>query len=35
MINLNGPVNYCCLEGNFNGVKKKITLFMDIHKKLD
>lgn len=35
MINLNGPVNYCCLEGNFNGIKKKITLFMDIHKKLD
>lgn len=32
---LNGPINYCCLEGNIYGIKKKITLFMDVHNKLD
>jgi hypothetical protein len=32
---INGPINYAYLEGNINGIEKKIYLFMDIHKSLN
>lgn len=35
MVNINGPINYCCLKGVIDGVEKNITLFMDKHYKLD
>lgn len=34
-MNINGPINYCCLKGKINGVEKKITLFMDKHYNLN
>lgn len=34
MVNINGPVNYCCMTGTINGIEKKIILFMDKHYRL-
>lgn len=31
MININGPINYCCMIGTIGGIEKKIILFMDKH----
>lgn len=31
MVNINGPINYCCMVGTINGIEKKIILFMDKH----
>lgn len=31
MVNINGPVNYCCMTSTINGIEKKIILFMDKH----
>lgn len=33
--NINGPINYCCMKGNINGIEKNIILFMDKHYALE
>src|SRR5437868_2123251 len=35
MSKINGPVNVIRLEGNIQGIKKVIYLFMDIHNDLE